>query len=272
MHERLPVRVRRGIRPITVSFRFIGVGSQDVLVASYPRSGSTWLRFLLTEVLTGRPAEWDVVNRTIPDLGRHQDAPALLPDRGRLIKTHDRSAGPCRKAVYLVRDVRDVVLSEYRWRLRGGSDRTLDQHIAETLAADTPMSLFGPWPDHVAYWLGTDLARGGDLLLVRFEDLRADPAGKLAEALAFLGIPASAEAVAAAIENNSVRRMKDKEDRALNADVAAGDARFRWVGEGSVMGWRSKLDGEQAAMIETRMGDALAKLGYPVGPGMDGGA
>jgi Sulfotransferase domain len=263
--ERLPVAMRRAIRPITARVRSIGIGPTDVLVASYPRSGSTWLRFLLTEVLTGEPAEWDAVNRTIPDVGRHLDAPATLASGGRLVKTHDRYAGRVRRVVYLVRDVRAVTLSEYRWILRGGERRTLDQHIEDTLEGRTPMSLFGLWSDHVAYWLESDHARRGDLLLIRFEDLRKDPEQMLREVVHFLGANPSDEDIAAAIENNTVRRMQAKEERAERADVAPGDERFRWVGQGSVTGWRARLSDRQIARIESRTTAGLARLGYPVG-------
>jgi Sulfotransferase domain len=265
------VAVRRGIRPLTVRLRFMGVRPEDALVVSYPRSGSTWLRFLLTEILMEQPAEWQVVNRTIPDAGAEADAPALLSSKGRLIKTHDRHTGSCRKAIYMVRDARDVMLSEYRWLLRGGEQKTLDQHIRDTLAGNTPMSLYGVWPDHVRYWLGTAQARRGDLFLLKFEDLRTDPHQKLGELFRFLELTPADAQLTAAIENNSLRKMRDKEDRALTADVAPGDPRYPWVGEGAVMGWRSKLSDEQVALLETRTGDVLARLGYPTGGGPDGG-
>jgi hypothetical protein len=262
-HERVPVRLRRAVRPLTARLRFVGVRPEDVLIASYPRSGSTWVRFLLTEILTQQPAEWPLVNRVIPDAGAHGDAPALLSGGGRVIKTHDRFLGPCRRAVYIVRDVRDVVLSEYRWELRDGVRRTLDEQIDLTLASGTPMSLFGSWRDHVAYWLDSDAARRGELLVVKFEDFRRDPRAKLRELLGFLGLEASDAKIDAAIQNNSVERMREREGRALNAGISGGDPRYPWIGQGAVMGWRSKLTPEQAERLEAGVGDVLARLGYP---------
>ena len=69
--------------------RHRGLKDQDVFVASYPRSGSTWLRFLLFETLTKNDAGFDNVNRMLPDVGMHADATPLLPNQGRLIKTHE---------------------------------------------------------------------------------------------------------------------------------------------------------------------------------------
>jgi hypothetical protein len=264
-HERVPVRLRRAVRPLTARLRFVGVRPEDVLIASYPRSGSTWIRFLLTEILMQQPAEWPLVNRVIPDAGGHADAPALVSGGGRLIKTHDRFVGPCRRAVYIVRDVRDVVLSEYRWELRDGVQRTLDEQIDLTLASGTPMSLFGSWRDHVTYWLGTEAARRGDLLVVKFEEFRRDPRAKLDEVLRFLGVDAEESYIEAAIRNNSVERMREREGRAVNAGISGGDPSYPWIGQGAVMGWRSKLTPEQAERLGAGVRDVLTRLGYPTG-------
>lgn len=263
-HGSLPVELRRAVRPLTVRLRFADVRAEDVLIASYPRSGSTWLRFLLTELAMEMPAEWPLVNAVIPDAGRHAEAPAIVPGGGRLIKTHDRFHGACRRAVYLVRDIRDVILSEYRWELRDGVDRTLDEHIDLALRDRLPTNLFGSWRDHVMFWLDSAPARRGDLLLLKFEEFRQDPHGELRKILAFLGIDATDAAIEAAIRNSSVEKMRERESRAVNAGISAGDPRYPWIGQGAVMGWRSKLTPDQGRRLETRMGDALTRLGYPI--------
>ena len=262
-HERIPVRIRRSVRPLTARLRFVGLRPQDVLIASYPRSGSTWLRFLLSEVMTGEPSEWPLVNRVIPDAGGHSRAPALLAGSRRLVKTHDRFVGPCRDVVYLVRDVRDVILSEYRWELRDGIQRTLDQQIALTLSNGTPMSLFGSWRDHVTFWLDIRDSRRAEVLVVKFEDLRRDPHLYLGEVLTFLGADVDASAVDAAVRNNSVERMREREDHAVDAGISAGDPRYPWIGQGAAGGWRKKLTPEQALRIEAGVREVLLRLGYP---------
>jgi len=62
--------------------------SCDVFLASYPRSGSTWLRFILQEILTGEPSRFENVNQRIAFVGRHGNAPSLLPSGARLLQTH----------------------------------------------------------------------------------------------------------------------------------------------------------------------------------------
>ena len=53
---------KRQLRPIVRFTRYLGLEQQDVLVAAYPKSGSTWLRFIVTELLTSEDPEWQLVN------------------------------------------------------------------------------------------------------------------------------------------------------------------------------------------------------------------
>lgn len=256
-----PMVLKRAARPVVRRIRYTGLRPEDTLLASYPRSGSTWLRFLLVEALTGQDAEWESLNRSIPDAGAHRRAPRMLGGKGRLVKTHDRAVGPCRRAIYLARDGRDVALSEYRWWVRGGLKQDFDAFLAEWLRGSN--SLFGFWGDHVAYWLDSALASRAALLVVRFEDLRTDTQASLRRIVRFLGAEVSDETIAAAIEHNSVGRSREKEERAPASEVRKHASTERFVGTGEVTRWRSNLSREQIEAIERRAGAALTRLGYP---------
>lgn len=256
-----PMALKRAVRPLVRRIRYTGLRPEDTLLASYPRSGSTWLRFLLAEALTGRDAEWESLNRSIADVGTHRQAPRLLGGVGRLVKTHDRAVGPCRRVIYLARDGRDVALSEYRWWVRGGLKQDFDAFLAEWLGGSN--SLFGFWGDHVSYWLDSAVAAQGALLVVRFEDLRTDTEASLRRIVRFLGAEVSDETITAAIEHNSVERSRDKEERAPASEVRKHASAERFVGTGEVTRWRSNLSREQIEAIERRAGEALTRLGYP---------
>src|ERR1700685_382375 len=100
--------------PVT-ALRHRDVRPDDTFVASYPRVGSTWLRFLLQETLTGEPSTFPSVNRVLPQIGFHENA-YRLPNGGRLIKTHEAFRPEYQRAIYLTRDPRDVLLSEYAFQ------------------------------------------------------------------------------------------------------------------------------------------------------------
>src|SRR5947207_15710997 len=73
------------LRGPVVWFRHRGFRAADVFLGSYPRSGSTWVRFALYEALTGRPSDFLKVNGSLRTVGEHFHAPGILPRGGRLI-------------------------------------------------------------------------------------------------------------------------------------------------------------------------------------------
>ena len=232
----------------------------DIVIASYPRAGSTWLRFLLYELLTGQGASFAAVNRAIPGIGRHFRAPQLVHE-ARLIQTHEPYRSAYGRAIYLVRDVRDVVISEYHfqqlWRLYDGS---FPDFIGDFLAGR--VNRYGSWVSHTNSWLDAQAAAPEHTLLIRFDQLRNKTQATLVRILAFLGISASDEAISQAIANNTIRKMRAKES---TLKFAAADQYF--VRQGQVGGWQNRLSDEQRLLLEQETGPTLRRLGYLQEPG-----
>src|SRR6476646_5027328 len=90
-----------------------GLADNDVFFASFERSGNTWLRFVLFEILTNDTAGFLNVNQLLPELGTHQSAQQVLPNGVRFIKTHHQYRSEYKRAIYLMRDLRDVMLSNW---------------------------------------------------------------------------------------------------------------------------------------------------------------
>jgi hypothetical protein len=269
--RRLRYRVTSSsLRVPVLWFRHRGFRPGDVFLGSYPRSGSTWLRFTLFELLTGETATFDSVNRNMRGPGTHDQGRPVLPARGRFLSTHEPYRNEYHRAVYLVRDVRDVVLSEFQYdRERGFVADDFDAYLRQMLSG---RKKYGSWTAHVTSWLDSPAARAGNLLLLRYEDLRQSPETVLSTLLDFLGRPTSPSAIVAAVRNNSLEAMRAKED-ALHArpqlvrfpekpaPPATEDGRF--VRQGRVGGWRQQLPPAAAALLEDHAGDVLHRLGYP---------
>lgn len=245
-----------------VRLRHRGITPQDAFLASYTRSGSTYLRFMLFEALTRESAEFGVVRRGLPSVGKQDQARSVFPGGGRMIQTHEPYSHGDRRVVYVVRDARSVVLSEYSWHQRmGRSVGTFEGFIEKFLSGrSTP---WGSWEEHVNYWLHSQPARSDHLFLVRYEDIYDEPARLFPQVLDFLGSPADEERVRTIIENNSIDRMHSKEDRAKQAGWGR-QSEVPYVGKGASAGWRERLDPELARRIESRFGPTLDRLGYKI--------
>lgn len=240
-------------------FRHRGFRPSDVFFASYPRSGSTWARFTLFEIFTGRQSGFEAVNAGLAGVGAHFSGLACLPGDGRLIGTHEQFRKEYKRALYLVRDCRDVALSEFAYTralefFHGDLDQFLRTFHCKKISA------FGPWQRHVTSWLDSPTAVAGNLLVVRYEDLRQNPVRGFSEITRFLGVNSPVERIQRAVANNSLDRMKEKE----RAEPQRASVKDRFVRAGSIQGWRSKLTPPQVQFIEQYAGSVLQRLGYPV--------
>lgn len=239
--------------------RHRGFRPADIFFSTYPRSGTTWTRFTMFEILTGESANFESVNSVMLGVGIHDRARPVLPNGGRLIGTHESYRKEYKRAVYLVRDVRDVILSEYAFitaldRFHGG----LDDFISDFFRGK--INGFGSWPRHVTSWLDSPIAGTANLLVFKYEDLRRDPETNFRKMLDFAGMKRDPEAIRRAIANNSLEKMREKEiDSPRKASV-----RGRFVRTGQVQGWKGKLSDDQLRVIEAAAGEVLVRLGYPL--------
>jgi hypothetical protein len=248
---------KTGLRSPLLWMRHRDFQPSDVFTASYPRSGSTWLRFILVELLAGQSSGFKNVNQLSPDVGAHAGAHALLPGGGRLIKTHELYRRPYKKAIYLARDSRDVLLSEYAYqKALGVTGEDFDGFLNDFLRKG--VNPFGLWADHANSWLDAADAKQCELLVVRFEDMRRETEHSLAQMMDFLHVPVSAETIRKAVENNSLEQMKAKE----KVTPQRASAKGRFVRSGSVAGWKDKLTPAQLELIERYAGGAMSRLGY----------
>jgi hypothetical protein len=244
------------VRTPLVWVRHKSLKANDVFFASYPRSGSTWLRFVMFDCLVGEPSGFENVNYAIPDVKLQKHGMRLMPNGGRLIKTHEVFHPEYRRAVYLVRDPRDVALSEYAYQTALGLVKAdLDSYLRTFVS--TSVNPFASWREHVNSWLSAPLS-SENLLIVRFEDAREDTFGTLARIVRFFGLTPDEGRIRAAIANNTVERMKAKEKETPQRASAKG----KFVRSGSAGGWRNSLTPEQVRLFREHVGDAMAKLNY----------
>ncbi len=186
----LPSHLQPVVRRRVVRWRHRGLRPTDVLLVSYPKSGSTWLRFLLAHALTAEGADFDSVRDTVPRVGRHRRARSLLPDGGRILRTHEPVepflARPGQRIVYLARDGRDVALSYLAHQRRYGTfEGGTSEFVRRFLEGG--VDNYGPWHDHVLAAVALQRSERADVLHVRYEDLRRDTVAELHRVLAFCG-------------------------------------------------------------------------------------
>ena len=264
--------VRRLIRPAAIAYRHRGLRSCDIVLASFPKSGSTWLRFVLAGALTGREMDFDLVRELSPPLGAHRGGPAIAPDGGRLVKSHElpRFVGSRRnrpKVVLLVRDGRDVGISYFHHLRRRGSIPDDFAAYWNGYVAGTA-GVFGSWQNYIRSWL--DYARTGDVTTVRYEDLLANPTATLTRISEQLQLQLTPAAIEAALRTSTPETMRAKEasSRLIQSRTSSSTRATSFVRQAKAGGWRDELEPALAARFEAAAGHELVELGYP--PHADG--
>jgi hypothetical protein len=237
----------------------------DTLLVSYPRSGNTWCRFLIANLVRpGARVDFANIESIVPDSHAVPNRKlARYPDP-RIVKSHKPFTPRFRRVLYLVRDPRDVVVSYYYYQLRRGligADLTMEAFAARFVAGG--VDAYGTWQEHVGGWLGARGGRAG-LLLVRYEDLRERPLEELARIAAFAGLAAGHEDLTRAVGAASLRRMQQAERTSIHRwrTERRYDPAQPFVRRGAAGGWRHELDPGSARRIEAAWAEAMTPLGY----------
>jgi hypothetical protein len=248
--------------------REITVYPDDVFLTSYPRSGNTWMRFLVGNlVYEDEPLSFLNLERLLPDMYIHSDREMRRLPRPRIIKSHECFEPRYKRIVYIVRDPRQVAVSNYYWELKKGSFQDgfpMGKFVPRWIASEYWPRL-GCWGDHVRSWLST---RGNhpDFLLVRYEDLRQQPEQELARVARLLHLDASPQRVRRAIELSSAERMSELEDKEgakwLQTKYTRQDKAF--VRKTALGAWKTALPAESVALIEEAWGGLMNQLGYQI--------
>lgn len=260
-------KIARHLLGVDIAGRYLSVYPDDTFVVSYPRSGNTWTRFLVANLLhPNEPATFDNIESLVPDTEAQTNRHLKRVPRPRIIKSHEYFDHRYRRVIYIVRDPRDVVLSYYDFdrKYRHIEDGyALVRYVGDFVCGNLSSADWGTWGENVSSWFATR-SRSRDFLLLRYEDMIADTTRELARIATFFGIVVSGERLATTIERSSVKRMRELEkidgDRWVSTKNRRKDIPF--VRSGSTGAWRSFLPESCIAEIESAWGPQMQLLGY----------
>jgi len=270
-----------------------------VWIASYPKSGNTWVRAFLHNYIRQPEAAYDInrlTDLTASDVNAERYArydprppsqygvagvqrmrPLVQRDLMALdpslvfVKTHNARltvAGTplitpdvTAGAIYIVRDPRDVAVSYSRHR-----GRSIDDTIAFMA---NPQAATGGTDSKVHEWLGTWsvhvnswTARADPRVFVlRYESLIAAAAGSFGPLVEWLGQHPPAERLERAIRFSDLAELRAQE-QARGFKERAAEATGPFFGAGQPGHWRGVLSPAQAGRLEQDHAAAMRRFGY----------
>ena len=221
----------------------------DLYLVSFPKSGNTWLSFLMANIHLKRSN----ISREVNFFNVHDFFPHIHISRNlkrdilsfpghRVIKSHPKFNPFYRKVIYLVRDPRDVMVSYYWFQKNQGS---FDESLSKLIRS--PLFGISAWCRHVQGWIEKTPA-SVSIDFVRYEDLKTDPGNLLTRLYKLLGYTIPDDILAKCIGLSSFENMK-KLEKFYNY---GGDMRFpnfEFMRKGQAGGYTSELSKEDISFI-----------------------
>ncbi|VAI69711.1 unnamed protein product [Triticum turgidum subsp. durum] len=254
----------------------------DVVVASFPKCGTTWVNALTFATMARRAHPAAGAGHPLLRLNPHQCVPflealfgsrrgearlAALPSP-RLMNTHMPLAmmpggGGC-KVVYVCREPKDMVVSLWHFHRRLHPELPLAD-VFEAVCGGAVG--YGPVWDHIAGYWSASAARPDGVLFLRYEELLRDPAGHVRELARFVGLPFSGAEEDAGVVHDIVNLCSFGHLKTLEANktghMNAGlpiprDALFR---KGVAGDWVNHMTPEMARRLDDIVADKLHAAG-----------
>jgi hypothetical protein len=237
----------------------------DVWIVSYPRSGNTWTRFLIANLIArGQPVDFSTIERQVPDIYLNYDPQLRTLPRPRYLKSHEAYRPDYRRVVLIVRDPRDIALSYFHFLKKSKSlafEAPFEDFMPSFLGGQ--IGWFGSWGENVGSWLGARRGSSG-FIVVRCEDLLEDAESQLARVAEMLRVSADNGQLRQAVENSRADRMRDLEQSQRDQHKYLKSSRkdIPFVRAAKSGQWRSELSPEAVRQIEAAWGAVMRELGY----------
>lgn len=262
-------------------------------IASYPRSGNTWVRAFLTayfnqgevninsimqtgdkeSVYYGPILDTPISERSMEDQAMIKPAAMMrmLEAAGDniILKTHDANVDIAgvpqipshvtRAAIYLARDPRDVALSLMNHYKLSSLDTAIDQMLQQDFMTRFPdKGLIVPqlsWKMNIGSWFQKT---NFPLFTLRYEDLISQPFDKFSEIVHFLKIDYDANLVKKCMAATQFDKLQSQEKK-TGFREGVGATFFH---KGQVQRWKTDMDKSHQVRIEKACADEMKALGY----------
>jgi hypothetical protein len=187
-------------------------------ISSFPKSGNTWLRFLIGNVIKQNveltysnissviPADWSVLERL--DISNFNSNGAAF------IKEHsqynEHFAGKVSGAIYVIRNGFDVLSSyfEFIQAQAPGLYKNIEDFSEEYWYN------FGTWGEHANSWIN-HCSESKPVVVIKYEDLLSDPFNEVKKIMRFFKIDCSDEVIKRSVQKSSSKEMKKFKDSSL---------------------------------------------------------
>ncbi len=236
-----------------------------IYLVSFPKSGNTWVSFLVANVISMH-LKLDInvnffnIRHFVPELtGIGTSKLQYFPFRN-IIKTHSRFSSEYENIFLLVRNPYDVAVSYFHYLTDLGIYK-------KDLSAFIRDKRYGAraWNRHIKSWIN-NIRSDQHLYLFSYEDFHREPEINLAKLFDIMGFQIDSKIIKKAVEMSSFENMKKLEQTTMGC-VLKKHKNYRFVRQGKV-GYKDCLSREDVDYIYTITKDTAEILKRDMGINM----
>jgi hypothetical protein len=254
-----------------------------IWIASYPKSGNTWVRFLLANLLCGPQSNSKEMEKIVCDIHKPLNTPNDIYKFGETVffKTHwtfQKIASlnvETKGAVYIYRNPLDVISSHVNYFKLNHNDSMKNAFIEQFLnSCGAPQWLgfgMGTWIENIEGWVFYH--KNFPCLILKYEELKFNTFDVVKKLCHFLSINKNDLEITRSIEQSSFENLRSMEERELAAKVTGffhfvhqdnKEPFYRFMNKGKVGTYKDILSKEQIGRCVEKFGPTMQKLGYNI--------
>lgn len=240
------------------------VEKTDTFIVAYPRSGSSWSRFLLGSLVAHEFVDWESSEKVVPDIYRNSQKQLNKISSPRILRSHHSYDKRYPKVIYIVRNVEDVLLSYYRLNKKYDkhySNEDISTFIEKFMNGS--LDDFGSWGENVQSWISNANKIENGFLLVKYEDLKEDTFKELNRIVKFLSIHRTEDEINRAIRWSSKENMSKLEKAQSDIPLFKESKKdISFVSTDGNPGIRNEIGDENIEKVKNRFRQQLIELDY----------
>ena len=185
------------------------IEKNDWYLASFPRSGNTWIRVMLAKLFFQSPSINSLIDlqKFIPDI--HFNEPSIInkiDNKFKIIKTHNSFDNSVKKAIYIYRNPLDVAWSFYGFLkdIKALKSVDIDIFINNFFDGSIP---YGRWDTHLINWVENSKINS-QILIFSYEEIKRNPEIFLKKVSEAIGVEVNQTDIDKAIKDSTAELVK----------------------------------------------------------------
>lgn len=220
-----------------------------IIISSFPKSGSTYLRFLLYCYLKDTYPNYNQMEYFIPYAGRSRSSTKNEDSEFR--KTHELPSRLYTKGIYIKRDPRAVAWSLYRSQVRRGAT---SKHFSDylDLFLSGSVTSYSSWERHTLTW-HSYIAKSKSWISIDYDELISDPENMLSHILRKFAFPVDRNRLIRAVAASSVKNVRKAEATSQTFSDLMAEGFSPIVGDGTRNTWEGQFSAEDLIRFDSRI-------------------